>query len=92
VQKKPERALTEFERHALKVLAEHAPLISSEVGDKVWPGSSFKNPQGAALAGGGLMGRLRVRGLVKTRYEDVCGEYRCQGWVLTPEGRKALNG
>jgi lambda repressor-like predicted transcriptional regulator len=76
----------------MTVLKEKGPLWTACVGEEIWPDKRFKSRQGAALAGGGLMGKLRKRGLVERKYERgaILAELRFKGWALTAKGRAAL--
>lgn len=85
--------LTPIQIRALEVLRDQGPLITSMAGQEIWPDRKFKNSQGAALAGGGLLGKLRIRGLVEVKYRDRLdneGSRWPDGWVLTSRGRAAL--
>lgn len=82
--------LTPIQIRALEVLRDNEPLHSSGAGYAIWPDKEFKNSQGAALAGGGLMGKLRKLELVKVEYYSLSGQTYPKGWVLTAKGRQAL--
>ena len=83
--------MTETQARALRLLREKGPLLSAEVGEGLWPDRRFKSRQGAAHAGGGLMGKLRQKGWVDTKYERGWqGKLWCKGWILTVDGRIAL--
>lgn len=90
---KEEKKLTPIQIRALEVLRDEGPLISSFAGAAIWPDRQFKNAQGEAFAGGGLLGKLRIRGLVcmkPGRQVDSKGRRWPEGWILTPKGRQAL--
>ena len=91
--KKADKPLSAFEIRAMTVLKEKGPLWTACVGEEIWPDKKFRSRQGAALAGGGLMGRLRVRGLVDRKYDRLSAGSRLRflGWALTPKGIKALS-
>ena len=63
----------ECERRVLAALDTVRPTYTGTVADHVWPGHEMK-PQAAALAAGGILGRMLNRGLV--------GRYK-GGWVRT---------
>ena len=53
----------EAERRVLEVLKRDRGTTASCVADAIWPGHDMK-PQAAALAAGGILGRMRRRRLV----------------------------
>ncbi len=63
----------ECERRVLAALDKVQPTYTATVADHIWPGHRMK-PQAAALAAGGVLGRMQRRGLV--------GRWR-SGWVRT---------
>ena len=53
----------EAERRVLEVLKRDRGTLASCIADAIWPGHDMK-PQAAALAAGGILGRMRRRRLV----------------------------
>ena len=53
----------ECERRVLAALYRMRPMNAATVADYIWPDHGMK-PQAAALAAGGILGRMRSRGLV----------------------------
>ena len=95
--------LTASQRRALEIVRDHGPIKPREFSEKMWPESpghqrySKCGPSGVTrgggmnLAAGGYLGRLRKRGWVKSEYAFwVHSYYRDLGYVLTDEGREAL--
>ena len=63
----------ECERRVLAALDKMRPMNAATVADDIWPGHHME-PQAAALAAGGILGRMQRRGLA--------GHYK-GGWVKT---------
>ena len=63
----------ECERRVLAALNKVRPTNAATVANHIWPDHDM-TPQAAALAAGGILGRMQRRGLVG-RYKD--------GWVTT---------
>ena len=63
----------ECERRVLAALDKLRPMYTATVADHIWPDHDMP-AQAAALAAGGVLGRMRRRGLV--------GHYK-GGWVRT---------
>jgi hypothetical protein len=95
--------LTNSQRRALQIVAEHGPIRPARFADLMWPDSpghmrSYNcGPYGASIgiamarAAGGYLGRLRVRGWVREEWHHApWGGIEDDGWVLTKEGRQAL--
>ena len=63
----------ECERRALDALSPTRAMNAATIAGHIWPEHSM-TAQGAALAAGGILGRMRSRGLVE-RYRS--------GWIRT---------
>lgn len=72
--------LEEMIPQVLRRLPEHDEFPASAVGYLAYPDNEFRTPQGAALAAGRLIHRMRERGLIRA------GRWF---WKLTAKGRKA---
>ncbi len=89
------KPLTPIQIRAMQVLKDKGPILTGCAGEEIWPEKQFKNSQGAALAAGGVLGKLRKRGLVEVRLRDCLdgkGRRWPEGWVLTSKGKEALRG
>ena len=53
----------EAERRVLDTLDRERGTRPARIAEAIWPGHTMK-PQGAALAAGGILGRMQSRGLV----------------------------
>lgn len=94
--------MTDATKRALTIIRDHGPIRPREFADLMWPDSPGHNryskcgPKGSHrgggmyLAAGGYLGKLRRRGLI--RYEDHYLSGWWLGYVLTDEGKKALEG
>ena len=58
------------ERRVLAALDKMQPTNAATVADHIWPGHDMK-PQAAALAAGGILGRMQRRGLAG-HYKGGC--------------------
>ena len=96
--------LTEPQRRALKIVAEHGPIRPAKFALLMWPDSpghqrSYKcGPWGASIGiamartGGAYLGKLRRRGWVCDAWHETSWGYQPEGYSLTKEGRAALEG
>ena len=66
---------TEAERRILVALDRNRGTRPAAIADDIWPGHTMK-AQGAALAAGGILGRMHSRGLVGYARDG-------SGWIRT---------
>jgi len=90
--------LTQPQRRALEIIRDHGRITPGRFADLMWPDSPGHNrihkcgPNGAskgvmmAMAGGGYLGKLWKRGLIRPVWDDYIRE-----WAISPEGLRALN-
>jgi hypothetical protein len=97
-------ALSETDLRALRILAERGPVRPLRFAEFMWPESDgwkrVKNcgnhgasrGVGMSLAGAGLLGKLRRRGLAESRYGRVSGRLDCLGYGISADGLRAMSG
>ena len=96
------RGLTEPQRRALEIVAEHGPIRPAQFADRMWPDSpgwqrSYKcGPWGAsrgiamARTGGAYLGKLQRRGWIHQPWHEMPWGYQPEGYSLTEEGQIVL--
>ena len=98
------RGLTEPQRRALEIVAEHGPIRPRKFALLMWPDSpgwqqSYKcGPWGAsrgiamARTGGAYLGKLQRRGWIHQPWHEMPWGYQPEGYSLTEEGQIVLRG
>lgn len=89
--------LTPPQRRALEIIRAHGPITPGRFADLMWPNSPGHNrihkcgPYGAskgvmmAMVGGGYLGKLWKRGLIRPVFDGYIRE-----WIISPAGLHAL--